>query len=180
MQVVNTEISGCFLIEPKVLSDIRGTFRETFNKAVLEEKLGYAVEFVQDNQSVSHKNVLRGLHYQQGNHAQAKLVWVVRGRVLDVVVDLRKDSPTYGHHISVELSEENGMMFFMPKGMAHGFLALEDQTVFCYKCDAYYHPESEAGIIFNDPDLGIDWGLSNDKLILSKKDLQLPAYKEMV
>ena len=178
MQVQQTDIQGCFLIKPTVFKDLRGNLRETFNKAILERELGYAVDFVQDNQSISHKHVLRGLHFQQGDHAQAKLVRVVRGRALDVVVDLRKDSPTFGHHVSVELTEDNGMMFFMPRGMAHGFLALEDQTVFCYKCDAYYHPESEAGIIFDDPDLCIDWGVSTCELILSDKDLRLPSFKE--
>ena len=179
MLVQQTDIQGCFLIKPTVFEDLRGNFRETFNKAILERELGYAVDFVQDNQSISHKHVLRGLHFQQGAHAQAKLVRVVRGRALDVVVDLRKDSPTFGHHVSVELSEDNGMMFFMPRGMAHGFLALEDQTVFCYKCDAYYHPESEAGIIYDDPDLGIDWGVASSELILSDKDLQLPRFKKL-
>ena len=179
MQFQQTEIAGCFIIKPTVLRDLRGNFRETFNKAILERELGYAVDFVQDNQSISYKHVLRGIHFQQGNHAQAKLVRVVRGSVLDVVVDLRKESPTFGHHVSVELTEDNGMMFFMPRGMAHGFLALEDQTVFCYKCDAYYHPESEAGIIFDDPDLGIDWGVPNSELIVSNKDLNLPTFKEL-
>jgi dTDP-4-dehydrorhamnose 3,5-epimerase len=152
---------------------------ETFHKSKLEEALGYEIDFVQDNQSVSHKHVLRGLHFQRGEHAQAKLGRVVCGKALDVVVDLRKESPSFGKHYTIELSEENRLQIFMPKGVAHGFLALEDQTVFSYKCDAYYNRESEAGILYNDPDLGIDWGIQDEDLILSEKDRVLPQFKQL-
>lgn len=150
---------------------------EVFNSKEFEDVLCHSIDFVQDNQSISHKNVLRGLHFQKGEHAQAKLVWVTRGHALDVAVDLRKESPSFGKHISLELSDKNRLMLFLPKGLAHGFLSLEDQTVFCYKCDAYYHPESEGGIVYNDPDLGIDWGIPDSKLILSQKDRVLPSFK---
>lgn len=177
MKVYKTSIEGCVLIEPVVFGDARGSFMETYHRADMERAIGRKLDFVQDNQSVSNKYVLRGLHFQEGEAAQAKLVRVVKGRVLDVVVDLRRDQPTFGHHYSVELSAENRRMLFIPKGLAHGFLALEDQTVFCYKCDAYYHPGSERGLIYNDPDLAIDWGLPDSKLILSEKDLRQPTFK---
>ncbi|MDX1315477.1 MAG: dTDP-4-dehydrorhamnose 3,5-epimerase [Eudoraea sp.] len=179
MKIRQTNISGCVVIEPVVFKDSRGDFMEAFHKSKLEEALGYEIDFVQDNQSVSHKNVLRGLHFQRGNHAQAKLGSVIRGRALDVVVDLRKGSPSFGEHYTIELSDENRLQVFMPKGVAHGFLALENQTVFSYKCDAFYHKESEAGIIFNDPDLAIDWGVPDEDLILSDKDRALPFFKEL-
>ena len=179
MKIIHTSIDGCILIEPAVHTDKRGSFSETFNQQALEKALGRTVSFVQDNQSVSHKNVLRGLHYQQGHFAQAKLVRVVRGCVRDVVIDLRENSPTFGKHLKVELSEENGLALFIPKGFAHGFLALANQTVFQYKCDAYYHPASERGIIYDDPDLQIDWGIAGEDLILSEKDLNLPRFKEV-
>ena len=152
---------------------------QTFHKSELEKQVGHALEFVQDNQSVSQKHVLRGLHYQKEPYSQSKLVRVVHGSVLDVVVDLRRESPTFGHHFSIDLSAENRRMLFIPKGLAHGFLALEDQTVFCYKCDAYYHPASEGGILYNDPDLAIDWGIDPEKVILSEKDLSQPTFKEL-
>lgn len=152
---------------------------EVFNQRDLEEALGIPFRFVQDNQSVSKKHVLRGLHFQKGPHAQAKLVHVPCGRVLDVVVDLRRESPSFGRHYAVELSGTNNRVLFIPKGLAHGFLSLEDQTVFNYKCDAYYQPGAEAGIRYNDPDLNIDWGIAPDKLILSDKDLELPGFKEV-
>ena len=179
MKTYKTNIAGCLLIEPTVFEDPRGNFMQTFHKKELEKQVGGTLDFVQDNQSVSGKHVLRGLHYQNAPYSQAKLVRVVRGRVLDVVVDLRRKSPTFGHHYSVELSEENRHMLFIPKGMAHGFLALQDQTVFCYKCDAYYHPASEGGILYNDPDLAIDWGIDPEKVILSEKDLSQPTFKEL-
>ena len=141
--------------------------------------MGYSPTFVQDNQSVSNKNVLRGLHFQKGIYSQAKIVRVVKGRILDVIVDLREDSATFGKHIAMELSDEKAVMIFIPKGMAHGFLTLEDHTIFAYKCDAYYHPEAEGGIIYNDPDLGIDWGVPSSDLILSDKDLQLPSFRDL-
>ncbi|WP_445386675.1 dTDP-4-dehydrorhamnose 3,5-epimerase [Robiginitalea sp. IMCC44478] len=164
---------------PRIIKDSRGYFMEKYNAAELEKCLGQRVHFVQDNLSSSAKNVLRGLHFQQGEHAQAKLVQVLRGAVLDVVVDLRPESPTYGRHYSTELSERDHKMVFIPKGMAHGFLSLEEGTLFSYKCDAYYHPGSEGGIIYNDPELSIDWGKSEDKLILSDKDRELPLFKDI-
>ncbi|MCE2613617.1 dTDP-4-dehydrorhamnose 3,5-epimerase [Flavobacteriaceae bacterium D16] len=179
MKIHHTNVFGCVLIEPVIYTDSRGDFMETYHKAKLEEVLGYKIEFVQDNQSVSRKHVLRGLHYQRGEHAQAKLGRVVRGSALDVVVDLRKDSASYGKNYMVELSEENRLQIFIPRGVAHGFLALKDQTVFSYKCDNYYNQESEAGIIYNDPDLAIDWGVSETDLILSDKDRALPNFKEL-
>ena len=179
MKIHYTNISGCIVIEPTIHKDSRGDFMETFHKTKLEEALGHQINFVQDNQSVSHKNVLRGLHFQRGKHAQAKLGTVVCGSALDVVVDLRKESPSFGKYYTVELSGENRLQVFMPKGVAHGFLVLKDQTVFSYKCDAYYNQESEAGIIYNDPDLGIEWGVPDSELILSDKDRALPFFKEL-
>ena len=179
MKVKETAIKGSFVLYPEAYKDHRGSFLESYNKAALEGVIGHPINFVQDNESVSHKHVLRGLHFQTGEHAQAKLVRVLRGRVRDVILDLRKDSPSFGQHASFELSGEDNAMLFIPKGMAHGFLSLTDQTVFSYKCDAYYNPESESGIIYNDPDLDIDWGVSPSELILSKKDLQLPRFKEL-
>lgn len=152
---------------------------QTFHKEEFEKAIGRTLNFVQDNQSVSNRNVLRGLHYQKGEHAQAKLVRVARGRILDVVLDLRRESPSYGKHYSVELSAENRYMLFVPKGLAHGFLAKEDHSVFCYKCDAYYQPVSEGGVIYNDPDLAIDWGIDPAAVILSERDRQLPRLKDL-
>jgi len=179
LKITGTNLEGCSLIEPDLYTDKRGTFSELFNQAAFEKAVGYPIHFVQDNQSVSHKNVLRGLHFQEGRFAQAKLVRVVSGSVRDVVVDLRQGSPTFGRHFAVELSAENRLSLFIPKGFAHGFLALENQTVFQYKCDAYYHPESEKGILYNDPDLQIDWGKETEPWIVSEKDLHLPRFKEL-
>jgi len=177
--VTPTSLKDCFLIEPKVHNDSRGIFFESFNKLVLEKKLGLPLNFVQDNHSVSKKGVLRGLHFQRSRYSQAKLVRVIQGEVLDVVVDLRKDSPTYGNHFRVRLSGESSQLLFIPKGMAHGFLALQNDTIFTYKCDEYYHKESEAGIIFNDEDLNIDWKFPTKDMILSEKDRNLPRLKEL-
>jgi dTDP-4-dehydrorhamnose 3,5-epimerase len=174
-----TEIEGCFLIDSEYFQDDRGYFMETYQKEKFSAILGKPIEFLQDNLSVSRKFVLRGLHYQKGDAAQAKLVRVTQGRVLDVVVDIRKDSLTFGKHFTTELSESNRRSLFIPHGMAHGFLALEDQTIFSYKCDAYYDPGAEGGIIFNDADLGIDWGIDPARLILSDKDLGLPSFKDI-
>ncbi|MCX2718537.1 dTDP-4-dehydrorhamnose 3,5-epimerase [Lentiprolixibacter aurantiacus] len=179
MKIHNTDIVGCIVLEPIIYKDSRGDFMETFHKAELEEALGYPIDFVQDNQSVSHKNVLRGLHFQRGKHAQAKLGRVIQGSALDVVVDLRKESPSFGKTVTIELTGENRLQIFIPKGVAHGFLALENQTVFSYKCDAYYNRESEAGILYNDPDLCIDWGIPDEDLILSEKDRALPLFKQL-
>ncbi len=178
MKIQQTEIPDCYVIEPEIHKDHRGVFFESFNKAELEKQLGRPLHFVQDNHSLSKKGVLRGLHFQAGEYAQAKLVRVVRGAVQDVVVDLRRNSPVYGRYLSMELSGTTGKMLYIPRGAAHGFLALEDQTVFLYKCDNYYHKASERGIIYNDPDLGIHWKCPKEQLILSEKDKRLSSFKE--
>lgn len=162
-----------------VFKDARGIFCETFQQRKFEDILGREIQFVQDNHSISKKGVLRGLHFQKGDHAQAKLVRVAAGRALDVVVDIRPDSPSYGAHFKTVLSAGNAMMVFIPRGMAHGFLALEDETVFVYKCDNYYHRESEAGIVFNDADLNIDWGIEPAQCLLSEKDSLLPEFNSL-
>lgn len=179
MTISETNLKGCFEIQPTVLSDDRGLFFEAYHKAQLEEAIGYPVFFVQDNQSVSKKGVLRGLHYQSPPFAQAKLVSVTVGEVLDVIVDLRIDSPTFGQHIKVKLTGENGKSIFIPKGMAHGFVALGDTVIFRYKCDYYYNKASEKGIIYNDPTLGIDWEVPETELILSDKDRLLPNFNRL-
>lgn len=152
---------------------------ETFHHKKFEEVHGSPISFLQDNQSVSRQFVLRGLHFQKGAAAQAKLARVISGRALDVVVDVRQGSPTFGKHLKTELSAANRMILFVPKGMAHGFLALEDNTIFAYKCDAYYNAQAEAGIIYNDPDLAIDWEVAPDQIILSEKDRQLSSFKDL-
>lgn len=179
MKVEETYLKGCFVITPKVFEDERGYFFESFNKKIFESQTGIKVNFVQDNQSKSSKGVLRGLHFQKGAHAQAKIVQVIKGKVLDVCVDLRKDSDTFGKHFSVILDDISHKQLFIPKGFAHGFVALENNTVFSYKCDNFYNKASEGGIIFNDEDLNIDWGFSEDTLIVSEKDLILPSFKEL-
>ncbi len=180
MKVTETSLKGCYYIEPIIFKDNRGVFFESYNHSKFEEAIGQRIDFVQDNHSVSHKGVLRGLHFQTGKHAQAKLVRVAKGKALDVVVDLRADSDTFGQHFKMVLSELNAKLLFVPKGMAHGFLALEDNTVFLYKCDAYYQKESEGGIIYNDPELGIDWEFPLNQVLLSGKDLELPSFKAIM
>lgn len=177
MIVKETELKGCYIIQPKVFYDERGYFCETFNQKEFNNVLGLNIQFLQDNESSSSKGVLRGLHYQRAAFGQAKLVRVIKGRVLDVVVDIRQESKTFGEHFSIELSEENKTQLFVPKGFAHGFLVLEDDTIFSYKCDNFYNKPSEAGIIYNDPDLKIDWQLQEDEFILSEKDINLPSFK---
>jgi dTDP-4-dehydrorhamnose 3,5-epimerase len=167
--------TGCFILEPKILKDERGYFMESFNEKTFSEKTGLGVHFVQDNQSFSSKGVLRGLHYQSGEHAQAKLVRVLKGEVLDVAVDIRPDSETYGQYDSVLLSGENQKQFFVPRGFAHGFLVLSETAVFFYKCDNLYNKESEGGVIFNDPAIGIDWQFPVEDLLISEKDRHLPV-----
>ncbi|WP_347343963.1 dTDP-4-dehydrorhamnose 3,5-epimerase [Maribacter aestuarii] len=176
--MTETNLKGCFIIEPKVFLDERGEFFESFHKKKLEEALGLSLNFVQDNQSTSRQGVLRGLHFQEGEHAQAKLVHVIKGEVLDVVVDLRPESRTFGRHISIELSDTNRKQIFIPKGMAHGFLVKSAEAVFAYKCDAYYHQVSESGIIYSDDTLNIDWEYPQDKILLSEKDSKLATFKE--
>lgn len=178
MNFIETKLHGCFILEPKIIGDERGYFMESFNEKTFQEATGVKVHFVQDNQSYSTKGVLRGLHYQTGNHAQAKLVRVLHGEVLDVAVDIRPDSPTYGQYLSVVLSGDNQRQFFVPRGFAHGFLVLSDRASFFYKCDNFYDKESEGGIIYNDPDINIDWQFEINDMIISEKDKHLPTLKE--
>ena len=175
MIFTETKLKGCFTIEPKIIRDERGYFMESFNERTFENGIGQNVHFVQDNQSFSSKGVLRGLHYQCGEHAQAKLVRVLQGEVLDVAVDIRPDSETFGQHEAVILSGENQNQFFVPRGFAHGFLVLSETATFFYKCDNFYNKESEGGIIFSDPEINIDWQFVIDKLIISEKDQILPT-----
>lgn len=179
MNVTETKLKGCFVIEPKVFEDKRGSFFESYNKQKFEEAIGQKVDFVQDNQSISKKGTLRGLHFQMGEFAQSKLVRVLSGEVLDVVVDLRAKSETFGQHFKLKLSTENKKMFFIPKGMAHGFLTLSEEAVFAYKCDEYYHKASENGILYNDESLQIDWEYPMESVVLSQKDRELPKFKEL-
>jgi len=175
MKVTETKLKGCFIIEPKLFKDSRGYFFESFNQHRFNELIGKNIDFVQDNESFSSKGVLRGLHFQTGEYAQAKLVRVIKGMVLDVVVDLRKDSPTFSKHFSIELSEDNKKQLFVPRGFAHGFIVLSETAVFSYKCDNFYNRASEQGIRYDDPSLGIDWRLPADEFIVSEKDLVLPT-----
>jgi len=177
MIIKETKIKGCFLLEPRVFKDERGYFTESYNEDTIYKSTGLKVNFVQDNESQSSEGVLRGLHYQKGNFAQAKLVRVIKGKVLDIVVDLRSDSKTFGEYCSFELSEENKKQVFVPRGLAHGFVTLTDRTIFCYKCDNFYNKEAERGIIYNDPELNIQWNYPLDKLIISDKDLNFPTFK---
>ena len=179
MNYIQTEIDGVWLIEPKVFSDERDYFMEAFKKEEFEANIG-PVDFVQDNESKSSFGVLRGLHYQKGEHSQAKLVRVIKGEVLDVAVDLRKSSPTFGKHVCVLLSEENKRQFFIPRGFAHGFAVLSDEAIFTYKVDNKYAPQSEASIIYNDATLGIDWPLAESQMLLSPKDKEGTAFKDAV
>lgn len=176
MKVFNTPINECIVIEPKVFFDERGYFFESFNERVFEEKTGLNVRFIQDNQSKSSKGVLRGLHYQRGEYQQAKLVRVLKGEVLDVVLDLRKDSSTYGKHFTQVLSDENFTQVYIPRGCAHGFIVKSETAIFSYKCDNVYNKESEGGIIYNDPSLGIDWEYDLNEVIVSDKDKDLPLF----
>ena len=177
MNIIPTEIDGVLIIEPRIFEDSRGYFFESFNLREFEEKVG-VIDFVQDNESKSCYGVVRGLHFQRDGHSQAKLVRVVKGKVLDVAVDLRRGSGTYGRHVAVELSEDNHRQFFIPRGFAHGFCVLSDEVIFQYKCDNYYCPSSEGAIAWNDPDLGIDWRIPEDKVILSEKDRNHPFLRD--
>lgn len=170
MQIVTTAIPDLLIIEPQIFSDERGYFFESFSQQKFEQLTGKSVSFVQDNESLSQQGVLRGLHFQAPPVAQAKLVRVIKGAVLDVAVDLRKNSPTYGQHVTCELSEENKRQFFVPAGFAHGFLTLKNNTIFAYKCSAYYAPKTEGCIAWNDKQLNINWGIQNP--VLSNKDKQ--------
>lgn len=177
MKVLETKLKDCFILEPNVFNDSRGYFFESFNAKTFIEHVNSKTVFLQDNESFSTKGVLRGLHYQTGEYAQAKLVRVVQGSVLDVAVDLRQDSKTFGQHVAVELSAENKKQLFVPRGFAHGFIVLSDTAIFSYKCDNYYNKASEAGIIYNDKDLNIDWKLNESDFLVSDKDLVLPTLK---
>lgn len=171
MEVIKTDIEGVVIIEPRIFSDSRGYFFESFSKREFDDKVCH-VDFVQDNESCSTKGVMRGLHFQCPPFAQAKLVRCVKGRVLDVAVDIRKGSPTYGKHVAVELTEENHRQFFIPRGFAHGFAVLSDIAVFQYKCDNCYHPEADGGISIQDTSLGIDWKINPAEAVLSDKDMK--------
>ena len=177
MEITETDIEGVFVIEPAIHADGRGYFYESYNKAEFDKKV-CPVHIVQENQSKSSYGVLRGLHYQRGSHAQAKLVRVVSGRVLDVAVDIREGSPTYGRYVTAELSGENMRQFFIPRGFAHGFAVLSREAVFQYKCDNYYAPQAEAGIAYDDPDIGIDWKMPLQDIILSEKDRRHPRLRD--
>ena len=178
MTFTRTEIPDVVVIEPTVHGDSRGYFVETFRQDKLEEFLGYKINFCQDNESKSSKGVLRGLHYQLPPHAQTKLVRVIQGRVLDVAVDIRRNSPTFGQHVAVELTADNKKQLLVPRGFAHGFVVLEDDTIFAYKVDNYYSPQCDRGIAFNDPVLNIDWMLKTEELKLSDKDTKQPKLNE--
>lgn len=177
MNIIETGIPGLFVLEPLVHEDKRGYFLEVYNQETFKA-LGITTKFVQENQSKSSYGAIRGLHYQLEPYSQAKLAHVISGKVYDVAVDLRHGSPTYGQWYGVELSAENKRMFFIPRGFAHGLSVLEDDTVFCYKCDNLYHPESEGGILFSDPDLNIDWKVPTDKVIVTPKDQVRPLLKD--
>lgn len=179
MKAIKTAIPEVMVIEPLVHEDPRGYFFESFSKRDFEAATGLSVDFVQDNQSKSCRGVIRGLHFQTGQHAQAKLVRCVIGRVLDIALDIRPDSPTFGQHVAVELSGENRLALFIPRGFAHGFAVLSDEAVFQYKCDNYYCHEAEGGISPVDPELHIDWQISPDEAVLSSKDLSLPLFNQL-
>lgn len=179
MEIIKTKLDGVVIIEPKIFRDSRGYFFESFSQRKFEEKV-CKINFVQDNESMSSYGVMRGLHFQRPPFTQAKLVRCVKGAVLDVAVDIRKDSPTYGQHVAVELSEDNHYQMFIPHGFAHGFSVLSETAVFQYKCDQFYHPESDAGISILDKSLGIDWRIPADKSILSDKDTRHPLFKDFV
>jgi dTDP-4-dehydrorhamnose 3,5-epimerase len=179
MEIIKTPLENCLIIKPAVFTDARGYFMESFNEDAFKQASGLDIHFVQDNQSFSSKGVLRGLHFQQGEHAQAKLVRVLKGEVLDVAVDLREGSATYGQHYSLLLSEANRLQFFVPRGFAHGFVVLSDHAEFFYKCDNYYNKASEGGLHYADPTLNIDWHLPPNGLLVSDKDAILPFLTEI-
>lgn len=177
MEYKATDIEGVYIIEPRVFNDARGYFMEAWKREEFEAHVG-KVDFLQDNESKSSKGVLRGLHFQKGEFSQAKLVRVIKGCVLDVAVDIRKSSPTFGQHVAVELSEDNKRQFFIPRGFAHGFLVLSDEAIFTYKVDNVYAPQAESGICWNDPQLGINWPIDPQQVLTSEKDLKLPLLRD--
>lgn len=178
MEVKQTSIPGVVLIEPRLFRDDRGYFFESFSQRDFEAQVR-EIRFVQDNESKSSYGVLRGLHFQKPPHAQSKLVRVIKGAVLDVAVDIRRGSPTFGQHVAVELTEENHLQFFIPRGFAHGFSVLSEEVIFQYKCDNFYAPQSEGALAWDDPDLGIDWKIPSDRVLLSEKDKHHPRLKEV-
>ncbi|AHF14242.1 dTDP-4-dehydrorhamnose 3,5-epimerase [Niabella soli] len=179
MKVTETRLRGCFIIEPQLFKDERGYFFESFNEARFNERMGISTHFVQDNQSFSTRGVIRGLHAQTGDFAQAKLVRVLQGEVLDVAVDARPGSPTFGQHVAVTLSAANQLQFFIPRGFLHGFSVLSNTAVFFYKCDNYYNKASETGVVYNDPGLNINWQVDADKAGISPKDAELPFFNDV-
>ena len=184
MNVIQTAIQGVLILEPRVFCDARGYFFESFSQREFDEKvaplLGHSIHFVQDNESMSSRGVMRGLHYQKMPYTQSKLVRCVKGAVLDVAVDIRHESPTFGQHVAVELTEENHRQFFVPRGFAHGFAVLSETAVFQYKCDEFYHPEADAGVNIKDDTLGIDWRIPVEEAILSEKDLRHACLRDAV
>jgi dTDP-4-dehydrorhamnose 3,5-epimerase len=177
LKIQHSPLQGCFLVKPSIFEDERGLFCETFNQQTFEKETNLSINFVQDNQSISTYGVLRGLHYQTGEMAQAKLVRVIEGEVLDIVIDLRKDSKTFGQHYSIILDAKNFTQLFVPRGFAHGFLTLSKRSIFAYKCDNYYDKASESGILYNDETLQLDWQLPVEDLIISEKDKELLTFK---
>ena len=176
MELIETPLQDCVLLKPAIFNDPRGYFFESFNKNKFQQLTGLEVNFVQDNQSFSSYGVLRGLHFQKGEHAQAKLVRVLKGEVLDVAIDLRPESATFGKQFSVVLSEENKLQLFIPRGFAHGFAVISEHAEFFYKCDNYYNKESEGGLLFSDPELNIDWNIPESEILVSDKDLLNPTF----
>ena len=177
MNFIKTNIDGVFIIEPRIFKDSRGYFFESFSAREFQEKIS-PITFIQDNESLSHYGVIRGLHFQKPPYTQSKIIRVIKGAILDVAVDIRKGSPTFGQHISVELTAENHRQLFIPHGFAHGFSVLSPEALIQYKCDNFYAPQSEGGIFWNDPDLNIDWQIPSDKVILSEKDTKHPFLKD--
>ena len=179
MELIATKLKDCFILKPNVFTDARGYFFESYSKRSFQEISGLDIEFIQDNQALSGYGTLRGLHFQKGDAAQAKLVRVMQGRVVDVAVDLRKGSDTFGLHVAVELSAENNLQLFVPRGFAHGYSVLEPDTIFVYKCDNWYNKGAEGGLIYNDPQLKIDWRLPTKDMLLSEKDTRWPTIKNL-
>ena len=179
MEIQHSPLKDCFVLKPRIFKDHRGTFYETFNQNLFKEVSGKEIDFVQDNQSTSTRGVLRGLHFQTGEMAQSKLVRVIRGKVLDVVVDIRKGSKTFGQHFSIILDEIEQQQLFVPKGFAHGFITLSERSIFSYKCDNFYNKASEGGILYNDATLALDWHLPKEDFIISEKDLELPSFLDI-
>ncbi len=179
MEIQHSPLKDCFVLKPRIFKDHRGTFYETFNQNLFKEVSGKEIDFVQDNQSTSTRGVLRGLHFQTGEMAQSKLVRVIRGKVLDVVVDIRKGSKTFGQHFSIILDDKEQLQLFVPKGFAHGFITLSEKSIFSYKCDNFYNKASEGGILYNDATLALDWHLPKEDFIISEKDLELPSFLDI-